>query len=97
MDHIQDIAATRRLLRRGIEAGYWSLEDLDQPSPGWADNAKRFRVNHPLYVQHEYRNPLRDNPEPVVQRSEPRDFTPSPGETKPQAQDLPISLEEPDW
>ena len=97
MDHIQDIAATRRLLRRGIEAGYWTLEQLDQPSPGWADNAKRFRIHHPNYVQHEYRNPLRDQNDPVVQRSEPRDFTPTAGTTNPAPVDLPISLEEPDW
>ena len=97
MDRISDMAEVRRLLRSGIEKGLWTMEDLDKPSPGWEMNAKTFRVNHPLYVQHEYRNPLRDNPDPVVQRSEPRDFTPSPGETKPQAQDLPISLEEPDW
>ena len=80
MERIQDLTATCLLLRRGIDAGYWTLEDLDTPSPGWAENAKRFRLDNPLYVQHEYRNPLRDHHQPpAVEITSPRDFAaPSP-------------------
>ena len=72
-----DLTEVRLLLRKGIEAGHWTLEDLDTPSMGWAENAKSFRLHHPLYVQHEYRNPLRDVPsEPSVEVISPRDFAP---------------------
>ena len=93
MEPIQDINATRRLLRRGIEAGYWTLEDLDTPSMGWAENAKAFRINHPLYVQHEYRNPLRDHHQPpTVEITSPRDFAaPNPRPGVPPG-DSPLSL-----
>ena len=72
-----DLTEVRLLLRKGIEAGHWTLEDLDTPSWGWQQNAKAFRLHHPLYVQHEYRNPLRDVPsEPSVEVISPRDFAP---------------------
>ena len=96
MEPIQDLTATRLLLRRGIEAGHWTLEDLDTPSYGWRENAKRFRVHHPNYNQHQYRNPLRYPEQPeTVQRSEPRDFTPPPGTTPANSPNLPVTLEQP--
>ena len=55
-----DMTSVRLTLRQGIAKGYWTMDQLDQPSPGWAENAKRFRRHHPNYQQHEYRNPLRD-------------------------------------
>ena len=78
-------AGARKLMQRLVDAGRCTVEDFDQAPPG--------------HIKPEtYRNLLRDsNPGPIVQRSDPRDFSPTPGETKPQAQDLPISLEEPDW
>jgi hypothetical protein len=77
MEKAFDITSVRRTLRDGIAKGYWTLEQLDQPSMGWAENAKSFRLHHPLYVQHEYRNPLRDVPsEPSVEVISPRDFAP---------------------
>ena len=89
-----DITEVRLLLRRGIEAGYWTLEDLDQPSWGWQQNAKAFRLHYPKYQQPEYRNPLRDpEPEPTVQLSDPRDFTPTQGATPAQPLDLPLTPE----
>lgn len=65
MQPLQDLTETRLLLRRMVAKGYVTIEQLDHPSPGWAENAKRFRLHHPNYQQHEYRNPLRDDPEPV--------------------------------
>jgi len=65
-----DITSVRLTLRQGIAKGYWTMEQLDSPSPGWIENAKRFRVHHPKYQQHEYRNPLRDEPS-QVQNTQP--------------------------
>lgn len=61
MKLLQDLTETRLLLRRMVAKGYITIEQLDHPSPGWAENAKRFRIHHPNYQQHEYRNPLRDD------------------------------------
>lgn len=33
------MSGVAELLVRGILAGRWTLEDLDQPSPGWRENA----------------------------------------------------------
>jgi hypothetical protein len=74
MDHIQDLTTTRILLRRGIESGYWTLEDLDNPSEGWAENAKRFHLHHPKYQQHAYRNLLRDGDSVQPAQTPPPDF-----------------------
>lgn len=79
MNRLQDLTATRLLLRRGLDAGHWTIEDLDTPSEGWAENAKRFRLHHPNYQQHEYRNPLRDDDQQpqAVQTAQP--VQPDPG------------------
>ena len=52
----------KELLQNGVAKGYWTLEDLDTPPPGyamlWADNKghyHRYRV-----PQRPYTNPLRD-------------------------------------
>jgi len=63
------------LLRRGIAAGHWTLQDLDVPSPGWVitmEDAKRI----PGFIPPVFRNPLRDEPTPAerVQVTDPRDF-----------------------
>lgn len=70
-----DLTEVRLLLRRGIAAGHWRLEDLDQPSPGWVitmEDAKRI----PGFIPPVFRNPLRDEPTPTerVQVTDPRDF-----------------------
>ncbi len=75
MKLLQDLTATRLLLRRGVEAGHWTIKDLDTPSEAWAENAKRFRLHYPNYQQHEYRNPLRDDD----QQPEPQTAQPDPG------------------
>jgi len=70
-----DAAEVCRLLRRGIEAGHWTLQDLDVPSRGWVitmEDAKRI----PGFTPPVFRNPLRDEPTPAerVQITDPRDF-----------------------
>jgi hypothetical protein len=93
-----DITSVRLTLRDGIAKGYWTLEQLDQPPLGWAENAKRFRIQYPKYPQPEYVNPLRTpDPDPTVQLSDPRDFTPTEGTTPAEPLDLPLTPEELDW
>ncbi len=70
-----DLTEVRLLLRRGIAAGHWRLEDLDRPSPGWIitmEDAKRI----PGFIPPVFRNPLRDEPTPAerVEVVSPRDF-----------------------
>lgn len=87
MKPLQSLTETRLLLRRMVAKGYVTIEQLDHPSPGWAENAKRFRLHHPNYQQHEYRNPLRDDdqpsappPEQPVQTAQPvQPVQPDPG------------------
>ena len=79
MEKAFDITSVRLTLRQGIAKGYWTMEQLDHPSPGWAENAKRFRLHHPNYQQHEYRNPLREDDQPTqpVQTAQPVQPDPS--------------------
>lgn len=70
-----ELAEVRRLLRRGVDAGHWTLQDLDNPSPGWLitmEDAKRI----PGFTPPTYRNLLRDEPTPTerVEIVSPRDF-----------------------
>ena len=89
-----DPTSVRLTLRKGIEKGYWTLEDLDTPSMGWKENAERFRRHHPKYEQPIYRNLLRDQEAAAtVSLSDPRDFTPAPGHTP--ALDPPAPLSPP--
>lgn len=79
-----DLTEVRLLLRRGIAAGHWQLEDLDQPSPGWVitmEDAKRI----PGFTPPTYRNLLRDEPTPTerVQVTDPRDFALAPAAADP--------------
>ena len=79
-----DLTEVRRLLRRGIAAGHWQLEDLDQPSPGWVitmEDARRI----PGFTPPVYKNLLRDEPTPTerVQVTDPRDFALAPAATDP--------------
>ena len=70
-----DLVEVRRLLRRGIDAKHWTLQDLDVPSRGWVitmEDAKRI----PGFTPPTYRNPLRDEPTTAerVEVVSPRDF-----------------------
>lgn len=71
-----DLAEVRLLLRRGLEAGYWTIDQLDEPSPGWKLNARHFAMHYPKCQQPQYRNLLRDEPTTTerVQITDPRDF-----------------------
>jgi|DEB0MinimDraft_6_1074348.scaffolds.fasta_scaffold79987_1 hypothetical protein len=88
-------AEINRLLRRGIENGWWTIEDLDRPSLGFASNLSPDLKHFPHgYQGVEYSNPLRSaDAQQIVSISDPRDFTPAPGHTP--ALDPPAPLSEP--
>lgn len=89
-----DITSVRLTLRQMIAKGYLTMEDLDTPSPSWAENAKRFRLNYPKYEQPVYRNLLRDpDAGPAVETTSPRDITPASGPTPAEEPPLPVTLE----
>ena len=81
-----DHLAVLTLLTRGINAGHWTLSDIDQPPPGWtyADTqAKRIRgFTSPPYV-----NLLRQSSAPAVQPIHPKDFPVAPAATDNTGQD----------
>ena len=82
MQRAFDFTSVRLLLRQGIAKGHWTLEDLDTPSMGFQENAKQFRRHYPKYEQPVYRNLLRDEEAAAsVSLSDPRDFTPTAGQT----------------
>ena len=65
MEPLYDASSVRQTLRNGIAKGYWKLEDLDTPPPGYIGKPE----NH--------RNLLRDyHSETVDKGPDPRDFTP---------------------
>jgi hypothetical protein len=83
LKRISTEAGARKLMQRLIDAGRCTLEDFDAPPPGHINPAA-------------YRNLLRDpEPEPTVQLSDPRDFTPTQGATPAQPLDLPLTPELP--
>ena len=77
-----DINVVRKTLQDGITKGYWTLEQLDQPSAGWATNTCVDRRMFPNgYVGTQHRNLLRDHhPEAVQASPDPRDFQASEAE-----------------
>jgi len=85
MEKAFDITSVLLTLRKGIEKGYWTIEQLDHPSIGWEMNAKAFALRYPKYQQPQYRNLLRDEPTPTerVQVTDPRDFALAPAAADP--------------
>jgi hypothetical protein len=59
-----DSQAAARILHQGIEKGYWTIEDLDRPSPGTELNCqeyKRYLTLHKYCIKEpNYRNLLRE-------------------------------------
>ena len=98
MKHVVD-PGMLRLLRRGVESGLWTLENLDTPSPGFKACTGVDRRTFPSgYEGVQFRNLLRDIPavEAVQAVPDPKDFdTVLPPSNAP-AQDnkLPITLDE---
>ena len=76
MEKLHDLTSVVLTLRRGIEKGRWTLDDLDTAPPGWELNAQEFAKHHPTLSQTVYRNLLREDhhPEKVQAAPDPRDF-----------------------
>ena len=79
MQQAFDLSAVQALLQRGINKGYWQLEQLDFPSPDYERNlieARRSQYFGPTYEPPTpYANPLRSpNTGEAVQPISPRDF-----------------------
>lgn len=85
MNRAFDLTEVRLLLRKGVDAGFWTVDDLDQPSGHFTENLSpkvAEWVNGPrralTYRGVTYINPLRDVPsEPAVEITSPRDFAPA--------------------
>ena len=86
MERIFDQASVIKLLKDGIKKGYWTLEDLDKPSPGWIECVNNTKGNKafPLgYQGIEFRNlarvktpkPKPKPPEEKVEQTNPKDFS----------------------
>ena len=69
-----DSYSVRFTLQRGINAGHWTLADLDQPSRGWLATQEQ-TCHIPAFTHPPHRNLLRDQPPTeAVQPISPRDF-----------------------
>tara|TARA_Y100000401_G_C8222701_1_gene174117 strand:+ start:373 stop:645 length:273 start_codon:yes stop_codon:yes gene_type:complete len=86
MERIFDQASVIKLLKDGIKKGYWTLEDLDKPSPGWTEcvnNTKGNGVFPSEYKGVKFRNlarvetpkPKPKPPEEKVELTNPKDFS----------------------
>lgn len=94
-------ASLKEMLLRGVEQGYWTLENLDSPSAGWVTNTRvDLRTFPDGYKGAQHRNLLRDGmPQPErVQVIDPKDLPPmAQGVTPPEALNLPTTLDDNDW
>jgi hypothetical protein len=64
MQRTFDTHSAAQILRKGIEKGYWTLEDLDRPSPGAELNYQEYKrylkLNKCCIRKPTYRNLLRE-------------------------------------
>jgi hypothetical protein len=79
MNEAFDLSSVRMTLRSMVAKGLLTPENLDTPSPSWAENAREFAKHYPLHKQPVYRNLLREEEPPQERVSfepDPRDFEP---------------------
>ena len=50
MEQVFDRISVIKLLKDGIKKGYWTLEDLDKPSPQWKEVVDTCN-GHPMYIR----------------------------------------------
>ena len=97
--NLDSIASVKQQLRDGVMKGYWTMEQLDTPSPGFVNNTRvDRRVFGSGYEGIEFRNLLRDDPTPIEKvqaMPDPKDFAAvlAPVSTPTQSETLPITLE----
>ena len=94
-----DQTSIRLTLRKAVQDGRFTMEQLDTPSPGFVNNTACDRRTFPSgYEGVQFRNLLRDDPVPVeaVQATpDPKDFAAvlPPSNPPTQSETLPITLE----
>jgi len=83
MKQLFDQASLVKTLKGGIKKGYWSLEDLDRPPPGWTECVNNTKGNKAFpqgYQGVEYQNLARvkiPKPKPKeekVELTDPKDL-----------------------
>ena len=81
MKQLFDQASLIKTLKGGIKKGYWSLEDLDRPPPGWTEcinNTKGNKAFPQGYQGIKYKNLARVKEPPKQQEKieiiDPKDF-----------------------
>ena len=74
-------ASVLKILKDGIKKGYWTLEDLDKPPPGWAECVSNTKGNKAFpqgYQGVEYQNLARvKTPKPkqeTIEIIDPKDL-----------------------
>ena len=76
-------ASVLQILKDGIKKGYWTLEDLDKPPPGWTECVNNTKGNKAFpqgYQGVEYKNLARvkiQKPKPAEEKVEltnPKDY-----------------------
>jgi hypothetical protein len=97
--NLSNLAETKRILREGVEKGYWTLDALDRPSPGFVTCTHVDRETFPGgYEGIQHRNLLKAQgiPHPeTVQVIDNKDLPPMRhGVTPAQDIKLPITLDE---
>ena len=81
MEQLFDQASLIKILKGGIKKGYWILEDLDRPPPGWKEVVNDCKGN-PLFPQGyqgvKYRNLARvkepPKPQEKIEIIDPKDL-----------------------
>ena len=74
MEHVS--LSIINILRKGVEAGHWTVDQLDTPSAGWTANTRVDRRTFPGgYTGKQHRNLLRQaQPSERVEVISPRDL-----------------------
>ena len=74
MERMFDQVSLIKTIKDGIKKGYWSLEDLDTPAPGWTEcinNTKGNKAFPQGYQGVEYQNLARvEEPKPKKEKIE---------------------------
>ena len=50
MERIFDQASLIKIIKDGVKKGYWTLNDIDKPPPGWTEVVNDCKGN-PLFPQ----------------------------------------------
>ena len=100
MQHAFDLNSIRMTLKRAVENGHFTVEQLDKPSSGFITCTAVDREHFPGgYTGVQHKNLLREAgsaPEAVQVTSE-RDLPPLPHGITPPQPDGPLTLEQPEW